>query len=158
VSATEELLERKSSGSCLEIREYGRRDQSLRSSDTLHPQTLSVTSPTSGGRSASIVRSRTQATEFRLVRSCPCFRYAFQPTDSISSRTGAILSCVSLYLQFAVINGIQCSVQWRPKRILVSRSRSNSPCVLYAYSCCARYNGQCPNIISFYTNNEECDI
>jgi hypothetical protein len=64
---TEELLERKSSGSCLEIREYGRRDPSRRSRGKLYPQKLALTSPTSGGHSVGIVRSRTQATEFSLV-------------------------------------------------------------------------------------------
>jgi hypothetical protein len=63
VSTTEEILERKSSGSCLEIREYGRRDPSRLSHGTLYPQMLALTSPTIG-RSIGIVRSRTQATEF----------------------------------------------------------------------------------------------
>jgi hypothetical protein len=50
VSTTEELLKRKSSGSGLEIRKYGRRDPSRW--------------PRVGGRSVGIVRSRTEATEF----------------------------------------------------------------------------------------------
>jgi hypothetical protein len=33
----------------------------------LYPQKLALTSPTSGGRSVGIVRSRTEATEFSLV-------------------------------------------------------------------------------------------
>jgi hypothetical protein len=45
----------------LEIREYGRRDPSR------WPQTLALISPTSGGRSVGIVRSRTQATEFFII-------------------------------------------------------------------------------------------
>jgi hypothetical protein len=57
VSTTEELLGRKSSGSGLGSREYGRRDP-LRI-----PQKLSLASPTNGGRSVGIVRSRTKATE-----------------------------------------------------------------------------------------------
>jgi hypothetical protein len=68
VSTIEELLGRKSSGSGLEIREYGRRDSSRWPRGTLYPQKLALTSPTSGGRSVSIVRSRTQATEFSLGR------------------------------------------------------------------------------------------
>jgi hypothetical protein len=61
VSTIEELLERKSSGSSLESREYGHRDPSH------WPQRLALTSPTSGSRSVGIVRSRTQATEiFKL--------------------------------------------------------------------------------------------
>jgi hypothetical protein len=48
-------------GSGLEIREYGRRDPSR---NTLYPQNLAVTSPTSGGCSVGTVRSRSQVTEF----------------------------------------------------------------------------------------------
>jgi hypothetical protein len=54
----------KSSGSCLENREYGRRDPSHWPRGTLYPQKLAITSPTSGGRSVGIVRSRTQTMEF----------------------------------------------------------------------------------------------
>jgi hypothetical protein len=64
VSATEELLGRNSSGSSLEIRAYGLRDPSQWPRDNLYPQKLAISSSRSGGRSAGIVRSRTQATEF----------------------------------------------------------------------------------------------
>jgi hypothetical protein len=47
----------------LENREYGRRDPSRWPRGTLYLQKLALTSPTSGGRSVGIVRSRTQATE-----------------------------------------------------------------------------------------------
>jgi hypothetical protein len=67
VSTTEQLLERKSSGSGLEIREYGRRDPSRWPRGTLYPQKLTLISSTSGGRSVSLVSSRTQAIEFSLV-------------------------------------------------------------------------------------------
>jgi hypothetical protein len=67
VSTIEELLERKSSVSGLENREYGRRDPSRLSRGTLYPQKLALTSPASGGRSVGIVRSRTLATEFFLA-------------------------------------------------------------------------------------------
>jgi hypothetical protein len=56
-----------SSGSCLENREYGRRDPSLWPHGTLYPQKLAITSPTSGGRSVGIVRSRTQTMEFSFI-------------------------------------------------------------------------------------------
>jgi hypothetical protein len=62
--STYELLERKSSGSGLENREYGIEDPLRWPRDTLYLQKLSLTSPTSGGRSVGIVRSRTKATEF----------------------------------------------------------------------------------------------
>jgi hypothetical protein len=67
MSAIEELLERKISGSGLESREYRRMDTSLWPRDFLYPQKLVLTSLTSGGRSVGIVRSLTQATEFSLV-------------------------------------------------------------------------------------------
>jgi hypothetical protein len=63
VNTTEELLGRKSSGSCLENREYGRRNPSPWPRGTLYPHKLAITSPTSGGRSVGIVRSRTQIME-----------------------------------------------------------------------------------------------
>jgi hypothetical protein len=67
VSTTEELLDKKSSGSSLENREYGRRDPSRWPRGTLYPQKLATTSPKGGGRSVGIVRSRTQTMEFSLV-------------------------------------------------------------------------------------------
>jgi hypothetical protein len=57
----------KSSGSCLENREYGRKDPSRWPRGTLYPHKLTITSPTSSGRSVGIVRSQTQTTEFSLV-------------------------------------------------------------------------------------------
>jgi hypothetical protein len=57
-STTEELLGRKSSGSGLGSRDYGPGDRPRLPFDTLYPQTLALTSPTSGGR------SWTQAKEF----------------------------------------------------------------------------------------------
>jgi hypothetical protein len=59
VSTIEELFERKNSGYGLEIREYGRMDPSRWPRGTLYPQKLVLTSPTSGGPSVGIVRSRT---------------------------------------------------------------------------------------------------
>jgi hypothetical protein len=64
VSTTEELLGRKSSSSGLESREYGGRNPSRWPRGTLYPQKLALTSPTNGGRSVGIFRSRTQTTEF----------------------------------------------------------------------------------------------
>jgi hypothetical protein len=56
LSTTEELLRRKSSGSGLEIREYGCRDPSRWPRGTLYPQKFELASSTSGGRSIGIVR------------------------------------------------------------------------------------------------------
>jgi hypothetical protein len=66
VSTIEELLGRNSSGSGLENRYYGRKDQSRSPRGTVCPQKLALTSLTSGCRSVGIIRSRTQATEFFL--------------------------------------------------------------------------------------------
>jgi hypothetical protein len=74
VSTTEELLGRKSSGSGLESREYGRSDPWRWPRGTLFQQKLALTSPTSGGRSVCIVHSWTQATEFSLVYATKKFR------------------------------------------------------------------------------------
>jgi hypothetical protein len=52
LESTTELLERKSSGSGLESPEYGRRDTSCWPRDTLYPQKLALTSPTSGWNSS----------------------------------------------------------------------------------------------------------
>jgi hypothetical protein len=60
---TEELLDKKkSSGSCLDNREYDRRDHvapSIR-------KKLAIASPTSSGRWVGIVRSRSQTMEFNF--------------------------------------------------------------------------------------------
>jgi hypothetical protein len=67
VSTIEELLERKSSGSGLETREYGHRDLSSWPRGILYPQNLALTSLTSGGLWGG-VRSSTQATEFFYIQ------------------------------------------------------------------------------------------
>jgi hypothetical protein len=67
VSTIEELLERKSSGSGLENRDYADYASSL------YPQQLVLTSPTSGGRSFGTILSRTQATnDFFFCSVCVC--------------------------------------------------------------------------------------
>jgi hypothetical protein len=77
VSTIEELFERKNSCSSLGNREYGRRKPSRWSCGILYLQKLSLTSPTSGGLSVDIVRSRTEAMEFGCLFVCsnhgPCF-------------------------------------------------------------------------------------
>jgi hypothetical protein len=64
VSTTEELLDRKSSSSGLENREYGHRDPLRWPRDTLYAQKLALTSLISSSHSVSTVRSWTEATEF----------------------------------------------------------------------------------------------
>jgi hypothetical protein len=66
VSTIEELLRRKSTGSSLETREYGSRDPSRWPRGILYQQKLALPSPTSGGPSVGIVRSRPKVTELLL--------------------------------------------------------------------------------------------
>jgi hypothetical protein len=63
----------------LESREYGRRDPSRWPRGTLYTQRLALTSPTSGGRSVGIFRSRNQATELQLC-------YAMRSVDNSEIR------------------------------------------------------------------------
>jgi hypothetical protein len=67
VSTNEELLGRKSSGSGLEIQEYGSRDLSCLPCGNLNPQNLALISPTSGSHLVGIVRSQTKAMELLLI-------------------------------------------------------------------------------------------
>jgi hypothetical protein len=71
VSITEELLEWKVAAPGLENREYGRGDPFRWPRDTLFPQKLALTSPTSGGSSVGIVRLRTKVTEFFIFTRLP---------------------------------------------------------------------------------------
>jgi hypothetical protein len=64
VSTTEELIGRKSSGSCPENREYSLRDPSRCPRGTIYTQKLALTTLKSSGRSVGIVRSWIQTTEF----------------------------------------------------------------------------------------------
>jgi hypothetical protein len=67
VRTAEELLEGKVAAPVYKT-ETNDRVNPLRSPrDTLFQQKFALTSPTSGGRSVGIVRSRTKATEFSLV-------------------------------------------------------------------------------------------
>jgi hypothetical protein len=71
VTTIEDLLGRKSRGTGLESREYGRKDPNRLSRDTHYPQRLALTSPTSGGHSVGIGHSRTEARElFFSLRQC----------------------------------------------------------------------------------------
>jgi hypothetical protein len=67
VSTIEELLGRKSSGSGLDSREYGRGDPLRCPRDILYPQTLVLTSVKNCGRSVGIARSWIKTTEFLVL-------------------------------------------------------------------------------------------
>jgi hypothetical protein len=62
----------------LKMREYGRGDPLRWPRDTIYPQKLALTLPTSGGRSVGIVRSRTKATELFMCF-CWCCCTPFVP-------------------------------------------------------------------------------
>jgi hypothetical protein len=64
VRITEELLKRKVATPVEKTEINGRGDSLRWPLDTLYPQKLAITSPTSGGRSVGIVRWRTTAPEF----------------------------------------------------------------------------------------------
>jgi hypothetical protein len=93
VTTIEELLERKSSGSGLENRHYGRKDSSRFPRGTLYPQNLALTSPTNGGRSVGMVRSRTKAIEFDFIKTnffCPslCSKIILEAVMHVSFSSG----------------------------------------------------------------------
>jgi hypothetical protein len=101
VSTTEELFGRNSSGCGLESREYGRRERSV-TLTTWHPlpQTLTLTSPTSGSRSVGIVRSRTQVSEFFFF-----VRKTFRCNESFT-RVNGRFSTQHKSLSFRIINDL----------------------------------------------------
>jgi hypothetical protein len=72
MSTIKELLDRNSSSSSLESREYGRGEPLRWTRDTLYPQKLALTLLTSSGRLVSIVHSQTKATVSFLVIICIC--------------------------------------------------------------------------------------
>jgi hypothetical protein len=95
VSTIEELLGRKSSGSSLETRDYGRGDPVRWPCVNLYTKKLALTSPTSGGRSVGIVRSRTQAAEFMIVcdvgKACLCLFHVWYCIVACFSDSGRAL-------------------------------------------------------------------
>jgi hypothetical protein len=87
VSTTEKLLERNSSGSGLEIREYGLRDPSRWPRRTLYPQKITLTSSTSSGRSVGTGCSPTKTMEF--------FHIWFTIRDSNSPNSEQKIRCIT---------------------------------------------------------------
>jgi hypothetical protein len=88
MSTIEVLLGRNNGGSSLENKEYSHGDPLRWPHDTLYPQKLALTSPTSGGRLVGIVRLRTTATEF--VHSCYILLWFF--TAEVQQTTNLWLS------------------------------------------------------------------
>jgi hypothetical protein len=81
----------------LENREYGCRDPSCWPYGTLYPQKLALTSPTSGGRSVGIVRSRTQTTEFVFTF---LSRSKFRDGSQVLSATECFLCNILLHRRY----------------------------------------------------------
>ena len=56
-----------------------------------YPQKLALTSPTGGGRSVGIVRSRTKATEFGVVQSLDSIKYSLiQRVSNMTAESGNV--------------------------------------------------------------------
>jgi hypothetical protein len=99
VSKIEEVLRRKNSNSGLENRKYCGRDPSPWPRGTFYPQKLTLTTPTSGGRSVGTVRLRTEATEF--------FLKFFKEQDFQPSVQSPTWRTRSLYLSYATDKVVQ---------------------------------------------------
>jgi hypothetical protein len=125
VSTIKEILGRKSSGSGLKIREYGRRDPSRWPRGTLYPQKLAPSSPTSGGRSVGIDRSRTEATEFMCLEYRERHCHMQQP----GGNTGQLLPPPPELLM---------TFSWK---LYVSRLRENLCIILALISCATLHLG-----------------
>jgi hypothetical protein len=70
----------------LQSREYGRGDPLRWSRDIFYLQTLALTSPTRGGRSVGLVRSRTKATGFSIFKHCAERSYMADSTYNLMSK------------------------------------------------------------------------
>jgi hypothetical protein len=113
VSTIEKLLERKSSGSGLENREYGRRDPSRWPHGTLYPQKL-ATSPTTGGRSVDLVRLRSDAMEFFYGYLFDHFQNLFFCIISITFRK----LCLFLSSSGEDMGSKGCLTQWPERQVI----------------------------------------
>jgi hypothetical protein len=99
VSRIEEQLERKSSGSGPENREYGLRDPSRWPRNTLYPQKLALTSPRSGGspgRYSSLAYS-SHGVQFQFLVYLKAEKYSelipierTTPTKGLAARSAAV--------------------------------------------------------------------
>jgi hypothetical protein len=66
--------------------------------DTVYPQELAVTSPTSGGRSAGKIPSRTQAKEFFFPAIAYCLRHYATSRKVAGQRPDKVNKFFSIYL------------------------------------------------------------
>jgi hypothetical protein len=105
ISIIEELLERKSSSSRLEKRNYSHRGSAaLTTRQHSIQKKLALASPTSDSRSAGIVLWRTQATEFVL--------FVFRTGQRTFREAGALLRGVSCVLLWATAPFYRLRLQW----------------------------------------------
>jgi hypothetical protein len=107
--STIDLLGRKSIGSGLEIREFGRRDPSRWPRGTLYPRKLALILPTSCGCSVGIVHFWTQATEFGLWVNgvSTVFTHSFYSHLQFCAHTCSshiLLLCSHIFLLCFIIN------------------------------------------------------
>jgi hypothetical protein len=123
VNTIEELLGRNNSGSGLENREYGRVDLLHWPHDTVYPQKLALTSPTSDSRSVGIVRLWTKATEFFFFFCKECvldikyishYAYSYYFSHFYVQGVSSFDGTVNLYLQLNVTDyAVICFCWWR---------------------------------------------
>jgi hypothetical protein len=115
-------------------REYGLRDPTRWSRGTLHPQNLALTSPTSGGHSVGIVRSRTEAMELILVSEACC-----HACNGILIRAVGDITVVVTYVSWCAVvchgawfmQRARTEVMWVERTVLDVASISNSFLRLY---------------------------
>jgi hypothetical protein len=117
---------------CLENWEYGRRDPSRWPRGTLYPQKLAITSPTSGGSSVGIVRSRTQTMEFICLFCmcvCVCVRACVCVCVCAHARDGGMWKGVEIHIweysadsafDFGVNNRKICRYVGAPEKLLLN--------------------------------------
>jgi hypothetical protein len=109
ISTIGELHGRKSSGSGLGSLEYGLGDPLRWARGTLYPQKVALNSPTSGGRSVGMVRSRNEATEFTFFYTVWCCQWKQPKNKQACVTAGWVITLKRLSL------GRWLSVRWRVK-------------------------------------------
>ena len=79
----------------------------------LYPQKLALTSPTGGGRSVGIVRSRTKATEFRVY---PLKRLIFRQKQQLNTRGTQLSQDTTAQSHNDLVTGITTEKSWFESR------------------------------------------
>jgi len=97
----------------------------------LYPQKLALTSPTGGGRSVGIVRSRTKATEFRSLR--PLYLY-FPDTPHINKQPELMSHLYTFTLESSVTVVCCCCVH----EVVVHFHQQSFKCAGKLFSLCSQ--------------------